>query len=478
LPLTVERFVFRANRVVEPALTFAFPAWGRYKRRIGMKTDRHILVVDDSVDTVEVLRRNLAARGYRTTTAPSAEDARRILESTPVHLVITDIRMPGADGLDLLRYVRENYKDIGVVIMTGYPRYDEAIRAMKTGAEEYLIKPFTDQELFSALDGAFEKQRLRENLGRRTLPRAKYGLIGHSEGMNQLFNEINRAADTDATLLIQGESGTGKELIARAIHYESSRNSAPFVPVNCGSIPETLLESELFGHIKGAFTGAVRTKAGFFQTADTGTILLDEISEASPPMQVKLLRVLQEKEIYMLGATRSLKVDVRIIAATNKDLAALTAKGAFREDLFYRLNVISISVPPLRDRDDDILLLINHFINKFVQEYGKTPPKISDQALKTLSAYHWPGNVRELENVIMRILSMTPGDIIEVPDLPSLMRFSSLMARKADRTLAAVEAEYIRNVLAETGGNKTAAAEILGINRRTLREKLNKIKPA
>lgn len=439
-----------------------------------MKEDQHILVVDDSIDTLEVLRRNLAGRGYRTTTAPSAEDAFRVLESFPVNLVITDIRMPGADGLDLLRYVRENYKDIGVVIITGYPRYDEAIRAMKTGAEEYLIKPFTDEELFSALDNAFEKQRLRENLGRRSVPQAKYGLIGKSEGMIKLFDEIGRAAETDATILIQGESGTGKELIARAIHYESPRNSAPFVPVNCGSIPETLLESELFGHVKGAFTGANRTKAGFFQTADTGSILLDEISEASPTMQVKLLRVLQEKEICMLGATRSIKVDVRIVAATNKDLAALMTKGVFREDLFYRLNVISISVPPLRDRGDDIILLINHFINKFVQEYGKTPPKISDQALKILRAYHWPGNVRELENVIMRILSMTQGDIVEVPDLPSLMRFSSLMVRKTDRTLEAVETEYIRNVMADVNGNKTAAARILGINRRTLREKLKK----
>ncbi|MBN2570434.1 MAG: sigma-54-dependent Fis family transcriptional regulator [Deltaproteobacteria bacterium] len=443
-----------------------------------MQANHHILVVDDSVDTLEVLRRNLVGRGYRTTTATSAEDALRILESTPVNLVITDIRMPGADGLDLLRYVQENYKNIAVVIITGYPRYDEAIRAMKIGAEEYLIKPFTDEELCEALNSAFEKQHLRENLNRRLVPHIKYGLIGQSEGMQKLFDQIGRAASTDATILIQGESGTGKELIARAIHYESPRNSAPFVPVNCGSIPETLLESELFGHIKGAFTGANWTKAGFFQTADTGTILLDEISEASPSMQVKLLRVLQEKEICMLGATRSIHVDVRIIAATNKDLSALTTKGIFREDLFYRLNVISINVPPLRDRDDDIILLINHFVKKFVQEYGQSPPEISGQALKVLKAYHWPGNVRELENVIMRILSMTQGDVVEVPDLPSLMRFSSLMTRKTDRTLAAVESEYIREVLAETAGNKTAAATILGINRRTLREKLKKNNPA
>jgi len=440
-----------------------------------MQANRHILIVDDSVDTREVLRRNLAGRGYRTTTAPSAEDALRILESVAVNLVITDIRMPGADGLDLLRYVRENYKNIGVVVITGYPRYDEAIRAMKSGAEEYLIKPFTDEELFSTVDSAFEKQRLHENLSSASISQAKYGLIGKSEGMTTLLNEIHRAAETDATILIQGESGTGKELIARAVHYESPRNSAPFVPVNCGSIPESLLESELFGHIKGAFTGAIRTKAGFFQTADTGTILLDEISEASPSMQVKLLRVLQEKEIYMLGATRPIKVDVRIIAATNKDLAALMKKGGFREDLFYRLNVISLSVPPLRERGDDIILLINHFINRFVQEYDKTPPKISDQAFQILKSYHWPGNVRELENVMMRILAMTQGDIVEVPDLPSLMRFSSLTTPKADRTLEAVEAEYICNVLAEVGGNKTAAAGILGINRRTLREKLKKI---
>ena len=437
--------------------------------------DRHILIVDDSIDTLEVLRRNLAGRGYSITTASSAEDALRILESTPVNLVITDIRMPGVDGLDLLRYVRENYKDIFVIVITGYPCYDEAIRAMKTGAEEYLIKPFTNDELFKALHSAFEKQDLQENLNHRSVTHIKYGLIGQSTKMKKLFNEIGRAAATDATILIQGESGTGKELIARAIHYESSRNLAPFVPVNCGSIPETLLESELFGHVKGAFTGAQWTKAGFFQTANTGTILLDEVSEASPSMQVKLLRVLQEKEICMLGSTRPINVDVRIIAATNKDLVALTAKGLFREDLFYRLNVILIAVPPLRDRDDDIIFLINHFIKKFVHEYGRTPPEISSEALKILKTYHWPGNVRELENVVMRILSMTQGNVVEVPDLPSLMRFSSLMSRKADRTLAEVEYEYIRNVLAETAGNKTAAAAILGINRRTLREKLKKI---
>jgi DNA-binding NtrC family response regulator len=296
--------------------------------------------------------------------------------------------------------------------------------------------------------------------------------------MKALFTAIARAAATDATVLIQGESGTGKELVARAIHYESRRAAAPFVAVNCGAIPETLLESELFGHLKGAFTGALSTRAGFFQTADSGTILLDEIAEAPPAMQVKLLRVLQDKEIFMLGATRPTRVDVRIMAATNKDLEALTRKGHFREDLFYRLNVIRLTVPPLTARGDDIVLLIRHFIQRFAQENGLSPPRVSDRALALLRDHHWPGNVRELENIIMRILAMSPGEVIEAPDLPQLMRYTvSPTHPRLDRTLKEMETEYIRAVLDSVGGNKSKAARILGITRRTLREKLGKASP-
>jgi len=290
--------------------------------------------------------------------------------------------------------------------------------------------------------------------------------------MLKVFDAIAKASSTPATVLISGESGTGKELLARAIHYTSSRVSAPFVPVNCGAIPEELLESELFGHVKGAFTGATEARAGFFQTADGGTIFLDEISETSLSMQVKLLRVLQDKEVCMVGSARLRKVDVRVLASTNKDLPTLVKKGLFREDLFFRINVIAIEVPPLRERGDDILRLAHHFAERFSQESGKPTPRLSDEALQVLRNYRWPGNVRELENVIQRLVVMTEGDLIDVPDLPSLMRFSALGGLGFNRTLAEVEAEYIGNVLASVGGNKTRAAEILGIDRKTLREKL------
>jgi DNA-binding NtrC family response regulator len=290
--------------------------------------------------------------------------------------------------------------------------------------------------------------------------------------MLKVFKAIEKAASTSATVLISGESGTGKELVARAIHYSSPRGSCPFIPVNCGGIPEGLLESELFGHVKGAFTGATESRAGFFQTADGGTIFLDEISDTSPSMQVKLLRVLQDGEVCMVGSSKTRKVDVRIVAATNKDLLNLVSKGLFREDLFYRLNVLTIALPPLRERADDILLLIRHFTSKFAQEEGKPIPKFSDDALRVLVSYQWPGNVRELQNVIQRLVLMSEGDLIDVPDLPSLMRFSALRSTGLNRTLAEVETEHIRNVLASVDGNKSKAAEVLGIDRKTLRERL------
>jgi DNA-binding NtrC family response regulator len=293
--------------------------------------------------------------------------------------------------------------------------------------------------------------------------------------VRKVFRDIEKAASTSATVLISGESGTGKELVARAIHYHGPRASAPFVPVNCGAIPEDLLESELFGHIKGAFTGATETRAGFFQTADGGTIFLDVISETRPPMQVKLLRVLQDREVCMVGSTRPRRVDVRILASTNKDLAALVKRESFREDLYFRLNVITIDLPPLRSRGDDILLLAFHFAAKFAKESNRQTPQFSHQALQVLRNYHWPGNVRELENVIQRLVVMTEGDLVEVPDLPSLMRFSALRETGFTRTLAEVEAEYIRNVLVSVDGNRTRAAEILGIDRKTLREKLRRV---
>lgn len=437
-----------------------------------------ILIVDDTFDTLEVLQRNLTSQGYQTFIASQATEAIHILHQTPVDLVITDYKMPGISGLDLIRHVRENFKETEVMMITGFPTVEGAVEAVKKGAEEYLVKPFTDEELLSAVRRTLDKLHLRRVTKAPMLERASvpYGLIGDSEAMARIKEAIIKVAPTNATVLIVGESGTGKELVARGIHYTSPRASAPFVPVNCGAIPHDLLESELFGHLKGAFTGATETRAGFFQTADGGTIFLDEISETSLSMQVKLLRVLQEKEVCMVGSNRYQKVDVRVLASTNKDLSVLIQKGTFREDLFFRINVITIEIPPLRNRGDDILLLTRHFTTKFAEELGRSVPRFSDSALQVFRNYHWPGNVRELENVIQRLVVMTDGDLIDVPDLPPLMRFSALRSSGFHRTLAEVEMDYIQNVLACVNGNKTRAAQILGIDRKTLREKLNRMK--
>ncbi|HOE16447.1 MAG TPA: sigma-54 dependent transcriptional regulator [Syntrophorhabdaceae bacterium] len=441
-------------------------------------TDRkdRILTVDDAPATLEVLRRNLASAGYVVFTASSVAEAINILDADPVDLVITDLKMPGLSGVHLVRHIRENFSDMEVMIITGYPSVQGAVEAVKTGAEEYLVKPFTDDELLSAVERTLKKLHMRR--AAHACPQKKtavsHGLIGESPAMAKIRDFIARAALTSATVLICGESGTGKELVARAIHYSSKRVAAPFVPVNCGAIPEELLESELFGHIKGAFTGAAETRAGFFQTADGGTIFLDEISETSLTMQIKLLRVLQDKEVCMVGSSRTRKVDVRILASTNKDLQALVQKGLFREDLFYRINVITVDLPPLRERGNDILLLIRYFSRKFSEELGRPAPLFSDRALEVLRSYHWPGNVRELENTVQRLVVMIDRDPVDAPDLPEHMRFSALGHGSFNRTIAAVEAEYIRNVLASVNGNKTKAAEILGIDRKTLREKLSK----
>ncbi len=436
----------------------------------------HILVVDDCVNTLEVLQRNLMSAGYHVYTASRAAEAIEILNAASLDLVITDLKMPKVSGLDLVRHIRENFKDTEVIMITGYPSVEGAVEAVKTGAEEFLPKPFTDAELLSAVGRVLDKARLRKfgDATAKQVTAVHKGLIGTSEAINKVAIAIGKASSTSATVLITGESGTGKELAARAIHYGSTRSSSPFVPVNCGGIPEGLLESELFGHVKGAFTGATESRAGFFHTADVGTIFLDEISEMSLSMQVKLLRVLQDKQICMVGSDRMRKVDVRILAATNKDLHDLVKKGLFREDLFYRLNVITIAIPPLRERGDDIILLAHHFAIRLAAESGRSPLRFSDKALRNLRTYNWPGNVRELENVIQRLVVMADGDLIEVPDLPELCRFSALRKTGFTRTLAEVEAEYISNVLAEVNGNKTRAAEILGIDRKTLREKLKK----
>ncbi len=436
-----------------------------------------ILAVDDTPTALEVIERNLTANGYRVLTAASVNQALAVLATTPVDLVITDLKMPGASGMELVQHIRENLPDTEVMMITGYASVESAVEAVKRGAEEYLAKPFTDEELLKAVARALNKLRIRRTA--RTMPQSAlpvaHGLVGDSRAMRRVYTAIAKAAGSSATVLITGESGTGKELVARAIHYSSQRAQAPFVPVNCGGIPEGLLESELFGYVRGAFTGANETRAGFFQTAEGGTIFLDEISETTPSMQVKLLRVLQDKEVCMVGDTKPRRVDVRIIAATNKDLLQLVQKNAFREDLFFRLNILTLAIPPLREREDDVLLLARHFAAKFSREFGRTVPEFTDRALAALRAYDWPGNVRELENLIQRLLVMTDSHTIDVTDLPAAMRFSMARTQSTLRTLSEVEADHIRTVLASVDGNKTKAAAILGIDRKTLREKLKRI---
>lgn len=436
-----------------------------------------ILVVDDSAPTLEVLHRNLTSRQYVVFTASCAADAISLLEKTPVDLVITDMRMPKTSGIELIRHIRDNYRNVQVMMITGYPSIPDAVEAVKLGAEDYLPKPFTDEELFEAVRGSLDRARLRRAAlaSSPSVHSSPAGLLGDSEAMRAVYRSIEKAAGTTATVLITGESGTGKELVARGIHYSSARAAAPFVPVNCGGIPENLLESEMFGHLKGAFTGATESRAGFFQTADGGTIFLDEIGQMSTMMQVKLLRVLQDRQVYMVGSTRGHIVDVRIVAATNKELMPMVARETFRDDLYYRLNVIRIELPPLRDRGDDILLLINQFTRRFSTEAGRPSPTFSDRALSALRSYHWPGNVRELENVIQRLVVMCDGSVIDAPDLPELMRFTALRAPNLNRSLKEIETEHIRIVLENAQGNKTQAARILGIDRKTLREKLKSL---
>ena len=435
------------------------------------------MVVDDSPATLEVLQRNLAAAEYRVFTASGVSDALKLLDKTTVDLVITDLKMPGVSGMDLVRHVRENLHNTEVMMITGYATVEGAVQAVKTGAEEFLAKPFTDEELLGAVKRALDKLRVRRAAHDTTLkPNATYpGILGESEAMKRVLAAVARAATTSATVLIAGESGTGKELVARAIHYTSPRASAPFVPINCGGIPEGLLESELFGYVRGAFTGATETRAGFFQTAEGGTVFLDEISETSASMQVKLLRVLQDREVCMVGDTRVRKVDVRVIAATNKDLLSLVQKNVFREDLFFRLNVITITIPPLRERGDDTLRLVNHFAARYAREFSRPVPRFSEAALRIVADYYWPGNVRELENFVQRVVVMSERECVDVTDLPAHMRFSAARESGLNRTLAEVEAEHIRNVLAGVDGNKSRAADILGIDRKTLRDRLKKL---
>lgn len=445
-------------------------------RQVPDRQGERILVVDDTTDTREVLDRQLSSHGYSVVTARSAEEAVEILGKNRYSLLITDFRMPGAGGLELIRYVRENLKHTEIIMMTGFATVPGAVKAIKAGAEEYLSKPFTEEELLAAVRRVLGKRRNRRSADPKgPAPEAAYpGLFGSSKAMAPVFRAISKAAATSATVLVTGESGTGKELVARAIHYTSARARAPFVAVNCGGIPENLLESELFGHVKGAFTGADDTRTGFFQTAEGGTIFLDEVSEASLALQVRLLRTLQEREIAMVGSRKTQTVDVRVISATNKDLAGLVHQGAFREDLYFRLHVIPIALPPLREREEDIPLLAGHFLERFAKEYSRPGLRFSEGALDVLSGYPWPGNVRELENVVQQVAVLSEDDVIEVADFPPHMRFSLTAPKGRVRRLAEVEADYVRWALETVKGNKTEAARLLGIDRKTLREMLSR----
>jgi two-component system response regulator HydG len=434
-----------------------------------------VLVVDDSHDMLEVIRRNLNEMGLNPFTSDNVVEGIEILETTPIDLVITDLNMPEVGGIQLVKYISHHFANTPVLVITGFPDVQGAVDVMKMGAVEYLIKPFTNEELNTALDHIITEKITKTAIAEQPEERIEsfFGIIGISEPMQLLYKTIERTKNNKATVLVTGESGTGKEMVARAIHYNSSYSSAPFVAVNCGAIPDQLLESELFGHLKGAFTGAVTTRAGFFQAADKGTIFLDEISNSSHSVQAKLLRVIQEKEITMLGGTKSQKVDVRIISASNADLKEQIEKATFREDLFYRLNVVTIHIPPLRERKEDIPILINHFNQIHSLENKKKPLKFPSGIKTIMKEYSWPGNVRELENFIHRLVIMIDGSV-SIHDLPDYMKMSSPLSTNSNVTitLAEMEKKYILKVLSEVNNNKTKAAELLNIDRKTLREKI------
>lgn len=433
-----------------------------------------VLIVDDSHDMLELLRRNMEEIGLSPYAASTVVDAIDILETSKTDLVITDLNMPGIGGQQLIKYMSQHYPNIPILVVTGYPDVQNAVEVMKLGVMEYLTKPFTFEELKSAVSSIINKIEMPfEDDKEEEVQENFYGLIGKSNSMQKIYKTIDRIKNNKATVLISGESGTGKEVVARAIHYNSSFSSSPFVPVNLGSIPDQLVESELFGHLKGAFTGAMTTRAGFFQAADGGTLFLDEIGNASLQLQAKLLRAIQEKEVTMLGGTKSQKINVRIISATNSDLKEMIEKEKFREDLYYRLNVITIQIPPLRERSEDIPLFIDYFNKKYSKEAGEKKLKISDKVLGILMKYSWPGNVRELENFMHRAVIMN-DERITVDDIPDNMKIAipQMQEDVSQLSLEEVERRHIEKILFSVNNNKTKAAEILGIDRKTLRKKL------
>ena len=440
------------------------------------------MVVDDEESHRIMLRAVLQEEGYDVTEAADGPEGIKAVEEGPFDVILLDIRLPTLGGIETLTEIRRISPFTPVLMMTAYASVKTAVEALRAGAFDYLTKPLDIEELKILIEKALEHYHLREenlSLRERLGDRFDFSkIIGKSRKMKELFELLSQVAPTDATVLILGESGTGKELVANAIHHNSPRSSGPFIKVACAALPETLLESELFGHERGAFTGAVARREGRFQAAHRGSIFLDEVGEMSPATQAKLLRVLQEKEFEPLGSTRTMKVDVRVIAATNKDLAAEVKEGRFREDLYYRLNVVPVLLPPLRERKEDIPALAIHFFTIYRDKNRKELKEISGKTLDLLVRYDWPGNIRELENCIERGVIMARGDIVAPADLPpsiqalSLEKPDSGISFPSGISLEEVEKALILKTLEDTGGNRSRAAEILGINRRTLQLKL------
>ena len=436
-----------------------------------------ILVADDEAPIRELLKRGLTQMGmYSVEVAQSGMEAIEKIEKDIFDLVLTDLMMPEMDGMELLRTIKGTRPEMMVILMTGHGSIETAVEAMKIGANDYITKPVDFNELLIHIAKAQKENLLtRENRLLRMEVRKRFefaNIIGKSKKMQQIFSLIEKVAPSNSNVVIYGGSGTGKELVAKAIHYHSPRTDGPFIPFNCGAIPETLIESELFGHTKGAFTGAVQAKRGLFEEANGGTILLDEISTLLPSVQVKLLRVLQEKELMRVGSPERIKIDVRVIAATNQNLETIMKNGKFREDLFYRLHVFPIFLPDLKDRKEDIPLLVYHFLDLYSKETGKQIKGISREAMALLMEYQWPGNVRELENAIERAVIMADQEYLTLNDFPKNLKegVSDLIRKgvKEHKSLDDVKAEYIAAILKETEGNKKVAAEILKVNPRTL----------
>ena len=454
---------------------------------------KHLLIVDDEHALREAIAERLADHGFLVEQAASGEQALQRLADFAFDILVTDLRLPGIDGGKVIDAALERYPEIIAIVITGYGTVKDAVEAIKQGAADFITKPFQFDALLHVLRSALEQRRLKsENAYLRSQLEDRYridGLVGNSRVMRDLLQLLETVAATASTVLITGETGTGKELAARAIHHNSPRRANRFVAINCSAIPETLLEAELFGHVRGAFTGAVGTRQGRLEQAHKGTLFLDEIGTMSPALQAKLLRVLQEREFERVGDSHTIKIDVRVIAATHSDLTKMVADGSFREDLFYRLNVIPVQLPPLRDRREDIPLLVQHFLQKLAGEAGRGAVTISQDALRRLMAYQWPGNIRQLENACERALAFSQGrSQIDVPDLTPDIQNEAAPADSSDvwfpddgldfeRYIEAVELSLIRRSLERTQGNKRQAAKLLHLKRTTLIEKLKRLQP-